>query len=804
MRKTGNGKAAVYLRVSDDEQTVENQREPLLQLARARGYEPVVYEEEGSAWATNRPRPEFDRLMRDARQRKFRLVIVWDLRRLTRQGIAAAFHIFGELDRLGVGVLSYSESFMDPAVPSPMRDLLVAFFAWAAKYESDSKSAATRAGMKRAKEGGTRSGRPIGRARVEDVSPEMAERLRRAAARAGTVGKRAAARDEGLPASTLRDYMSRQGAAAPERKGGSENRASAQRGRVTTSTRAATVPFPPTGDGRWVHLSPEVTECARAKMAGALTTGDPAEVTCPRCRKDVARLPAGGDGAAAAARGDGKGPLVRSGLDGEKGGGRRGNAVHFVPAEGSLVKLACGKVPYKRRWSSDPSSVTCDDCRLIALTGQAAAAGPFPRSAPAEAAGEAPAVAACPRCGHQVHGTGQCLHVGWGRRAGGRSGRVRCDCRLTVDQQLAFEMGRTGPLVRAAPRGGSAVDHQVLDVLSANGGEAPVHVIESQVGPKVWKRAQRAITNLAIGGFIMGTREAGQAYHWSLTAKGRARVDAAQQAAAGQGPFPGTDEGKRKLEEGVRLVGEGMPVEEAAERLALDRDQLRRRVAQSRRTRGAEAAAQSGAGPSPRTDAVGTCPAIHAATGARCTHEPGHATGWHNGPPGPDGQRGPRWRNEGYVYKAGGKGALVKRARDADAEAVRRALLEFRGSSRSLEAVALTWRVPVDVLSRALAARLAHENKKVGDLPPVEEAARLHGCPGCPHGDHGGVRCKHLVDSGRRAEECGCRLPRDYAGEVWRLRGELRREAVRAATHERLAREFPSGPGVELAPAATK
>ena len=41
--------AAVYLRVSTDRQTVENQRCAVEELARARGYEPIVYEESESA-----------------------------------------------------------------------------------------------------------------------------------------------------------------------------------------------------------------------------------------------------------------------------------------------------------------------------------------------------------------------------------------------------------------------------------------------------------------------------------------------------------------------------------------------------------------------------------------------------------------------------------------------------------------------------------------------------------------------------------------------------------------------------------
>jgi DNA invertase Pin-like site-specific DNA recombinase len=56
--------AALYIRVSNDKQTVENQVAELRQLAAARGYEPVIYEEVESA---AKARPVMDRMVADAR-----------------------------------------------------------------------------------------------------------------------------------------------------------------------------------------------------------------------------------------------------------------------------------------------------------------------------------------------------------------------------------------------------------------------------------------------------------------------------------------------------------------------------------------------------------------------------------------------------------------------------------------------------------------------------------------------------------------------------------------------------------------
>ncbi len=74
-------KAAVYLRVSTDRQTVENQRAEVEQLARARGYEPIPYEETESA---AKRRPVFDRMLADARAGKLGAVVIWALDRLHR------------------------------------------------------------------------------------------------------------------------------------------------------------------------------------------------------------------------------------------------------------------------------------------------------------------------------------------------------------------------------------------------------------------------------------------------------------------------------------------------------------------------------------------------------------------------------------------------------------------------------------------------------------------------------------------------------------------------------------------------
>jgi predicted site-specific integrase-resolvase len=95
-------KAAVYVRVSTDRQTVQNQLADLERLAQARGYEVTVYEEVESA---AKARPVLYRLLADARAGRVQAVAVWALDRLHRSMVGAIQTVL-ELDRLGVRVLS--------------------------------------------------------------------------------------------------------------------------------------------------------------------------------------------------------------------------------------------------------------------------------------------------------------------------------------------------------------------------------------------------------------------------------------------------------------------------------------------------------------------------------------------------------------------------------------------------------------------------------------------------------------------------------------------------------------------------
>ena len=148
-------KAALYLRVSTEKQNAANQLAEVEALAKARGFEPVIYGETISAAA--KKRPEFERMMADARKGKVGAVAVWALDRLHRS-MAGTVRDVLELQRLGVRVLSVREPWID--VDGPVRDLLVAIFGWVAQQERTQLVERTKAGLRRAVDEGKTLGRP--------------------------------------------------------------------------------------------------------------------------------------------------------------------------------------------------------------------------------------------------------------------------------------------------------------------------------------------------------------------------------------------------------------------------------------------------------------------------------------------------------------------------------------------------------------------------------------------------------------------------------------------------------------------
>lgn len=153
-------KAVIYSRVSSQEQSTDNQVPVLEAWAKQRELEVVdYYIESESAWR-NGHQKELARLTDDARKRKFDIVLIWALDRLSREGCAAILNIINTLGMYRVRVLSYQELWTE--APGQLGELLFAIAGWVAKMESERRSERTKAGLSRAIREGKTLGRPMG------------------------------------------------------------------------------------------------------------------------------------------------------------------------------------------------------------------------------------------------------------------------------------------------------------------------------------------------------------------------------------------------------------------------------------------------------------------------------------------------------------------------------------------------------------------------------------------------------------------------------------------------------------------
>lgn len=162
-------RAALYLRVSRDDLSLDNQRLELEAMCRRRDLTIVTtYEEQESAAA--RDRPVHDKMLADAHAGAFEVVVVWALDRLGRSMYGNIQDVL-KLDACGVHIASAQEQWLDTV--GPVRQLLVAIFSWVAQQERDRLIERTKAGQARARAQGKTIGRP------KRVTPEIQAKIDR-------------------------------------------------------------------------------------------------------------------------------------------------------------------------------------------------------------------------------------------------------------------------------------------------------------------------------------------------------------------------------------------------------------------------------------------------------------------------------------------------------------------------------------------------------------------------------------------------------------------------------------------------
>lgn len=162
--------AALYVRVSTDGQTVENQVRELQQIAERRGWQIVqTYSDAGISGAKGRDqRPGLDAMLNDAKRRRFDVVMAWSIDRVGRS-LGDLLNTIQELEACGVDIF-FEQQALDTTTPAGrlMFHVCGAF----AEFERSMIRQRVKLGLKRAVAQGKRLGRP-------SIDPELERKAER-------------------------------------------------------------------------------------------------------------------------------------------------------------------------------------------------------------------------------------------------------------------------------------------------------------------------------------------------------------------------------------------------------------------------------------------------------------------------------------------------------------------------------------------------------------------------------------------------------------------------------------------------
>jgi DNA invertase Pin-like site-specific DNA recombinase len=153
-----NARVAIYARVSTTNhgQDAGLQTGELRQFSEARGWKLAdEYVDHGVSGSTD-SRPELNRLMADAKRRRFDVVLVWKLDRFGRS-LRHLVNALAEFESLNIAFVSLSDN-LDLSTASGR--LMFNIIGAMAEFERELIRERVKAGMKNAKAKGTRIGRP--------------------------------------------------------------------------------------------------------------------------------------------------------------------------------------------------------------------------------------------------------------------------------------------------------------------------------------------------------------------------------------------------------------------------------------------------------------------------------------------------------------------------------------------------------------------------------------------------------------------------------------------------------------------
>jgi DNA invertase Pin-like site-specific DNA recombinase len=187
-------RAALYVRVSTDRQTVENQVQALTKAAEYRGWQIVAtYQDAGVSGAKGRKdRPGLDQLLNDAKRRKFDVAMVWAIDRMGRS-LIDLLKTIQHLEKCKVDVFIDQQN-IDTTTPEG--ELMFSIVGAFGQFERKMIVGRVNAGLDRARKEGKRLGRPTA------LTPAIETKIK-AALSAGDAGMMKIADKYGVGTSTV-------------------------------------------------------------------------------------------------------------------------------------------------------------------------------------------------------------------------------------------------------------------------------------------------------------------------------------------------------------------------------------------------------------------------------------------------------------------------------------------------------------------------------------------------------------------------------------------------------------------------
>ncbi len=175
------GRAVVYARVSTVDQEPENQLAELRRYVQARSWPAAVeYVDRGVSGSTD-SRPALNRLVADARRRRFDVLVVWRLDRLGRS-LKHLITLLDDLQALGVAFVSLPEG-IDATTPAGKLQMHI--LGAISEFERARIAERVKAGLAQARRRGRRLGPPATQISAADLQRSADLSVREAARQIG-------------------------------------------------------------------------------------------------------------------------------------------------------------------------------------------------------------------------------------------------------------------------------------------------------------------------------------------------------------------------------------------------------------------------------------------------------------------------------------------------------------------------------------------------------------------------------------------------------------------------------------------